>query len=65
MICVNKIYYISRDHQNNKNDIESNVEHRIYKKFYNKLIDFEQIFKNDIIIFDKYKASVDFYENEL
>ena len=62
---VNKINRISRDHRNNENDIESDVEHRIYKRFYNKLINLEQVFKNDIIFFDKYKASVDFYENEL
>ena len=65
VMSVNKINRILRDHRNNENDIESDVEHRIYKRFYNKLINLEQVFKNDIIFFDKYKASVDFYENEL
>ena len=62
---VNKIDCISKDHRNNKNDIGSDVEHRIYKRFYNKLINFEQVFRNDIIFFDKYKASVDLYKSEL
>ena len=65
MISVNKSDCISRNHRNNENDIESNAEHRIYKKFYNKLINLKQIFKNDIIIFDKHKTSVDFHKNKL
>ena len=65
VINVNKINCISRDHRNNKNDIEFNVEHRIYKRFYNKLINFKQILENDIIFFDRYKTSVGFYEDEL
>ena len=64
-MSVNKIDYISRDYWNNENDIRSDVEHRIYKRFYNRLISLEQIFENDIIIFDKHRASVDFHENEL
>ena len=46
---VNKIDCISRDHRNNENDIESDVEHRLYKRFYNKLINLKQVFKSDII----------------
>ena len=64
-MSLNKIDYISKDHQNNGNDIRSDVEHNIYKRFYNKLINLEQVLKNDIIVFDKYKTSVDLYENEL
>ena len=62
---VNKINYISKDHRNNKDDIESDIEYRVYKRFYNKLISLEQVFKSDIIIFNKYKTSVGFYENKL
>ena len=50
---------------NNENDIKSDAEHRIYKRFNNKLINLEQVLRNDIIIFDKYKINVDFYESEL
>ena len=38
VINVNRINRISRDYRNNENDIGSDVEHRIYKRFYNKLI---------------------------
>ena len=65
MMSINKIDCILRDHWNSEDDIRSDVEHRIYKGFYNKLIDFEQVFKSDIMIFDRYKASVGFYEDEL
>ena len=65
IINVDKINCISKDHWNNENDIRSDIEHRIYKKFYNKLIDFEQVLENDIIVFDKYKMSVGFYKDEL
>ena len=65
IINVNKIDCISEDHQNSENDIKSNVEYRIYKRFNNKLINFEQVLKSDIIVFDKYKISVDFYKNKL
>ena len=41
VINVNKIDYISKNHQNSENDIESNVEHHIYKRFHNKLINFK------------------------
>ena len=41
IMCVNKIDYISRDYENNKNDIKSDVEHCIYKRFNNKLINFK------------------------
>ena len=61
----NKINCISKDHRNNENDIRFNVEHDIYERFYNKLINFEQILENDIIVFDKHKTSVDFHKDEL
>ena len=38
IMSVNKIDYISRNHRNSEYDIKSNIEHRIYEKFYNKLI---------------------------
>ena len=38
MISVNWIDYILKDYRNNENDIKSNIEHRIYKRFYNRLI---------------------------
>ena len=46
VMCVNEIDCISRDYENNKDDIKSNVEHRIYKRFNNKLIliSLEQVF---------------------
>ena len=62
---VNWIDYISKNHRNNEDDIRSDIEHRIYKGFYNKLIDLEQILENNIIVFDKHKTSVDLHENEL
>ena len=65
VINVNKINHISRDHRNSEGDIGSDVEHRIYKRFHNKLIDFKQVFKSDIIFFDKHKTSVGFHKNEL
>ena len=65
VICVNKIDYILKNYENNENDIRSDVEHHIYKRFNNKPISFEQVLRNDIIVFDKYKISADFYENEL
>ena len=65
VMSVNKINRISKNHQNNENDIGSDVEHRIYKRSYNKLISLKQVFKNDIILFNKHKASVGFYKNEL
>ena len=37
-MSVNKINRILRDYRNNENDIEFNVEHHIYKRSYNKLI---------------------------
>ena len=37
-MSVNKIDCILKDHRNNENDIEFNIEHRIYKGSYNKLI---------------------------
>ena len=40
-MSVNKIDYISKNHQNNEDDIGSDVKHRIYKKFYNRLISLE------------------------
>ena len=64
-MSVNKINRISKDHRNSENDIGFDVEHRIYKRSYNKLINLEQVLKNDIIFFDKYKTSVGFHENEL
>ena len=64
-MCVNKINYISKNYKNNENDIRFNVEHRIYKRFNNKLINLEEVLKNDIIFFDKHKISVDLYKNEL
>ena len=65
MMNVNKINCISKNHRNNENDIEFNVEHRIYKRSYNKLISLKQVFGNDITVFDKYKASVGFHKNKL
>ena len=65
VMSVNWIDYILRDYRNNENDIKFNIEHRIYKRFNNKFIDFEQVFRNDIIFFDRYKTSVGFYEDEL
>ena len=41
VMSVNKINRISKNHRNSENDIGSDVEHRIYKRFYNKLIDFK------------------------
>ena len=41
IMCVNKIDCISRNHKNNKNNVRFNVEHRIYKRFNNKLINFK------------------------
>ena len=64
-MSVNKIDCISKDYRNNENDIESDVEHRIYKRFYNKLINLEQVFENDIIVFNKYKANAGFHKNKL
>ena len=64
-MSVNKINCILKNHRNNKNDIRFNIEHRIHKRFYNKLINLKQVFKSDIIIFDKHRASVGFYKNEL
>ena len=43
VINVDKIYCISKDYRNNENDIGFDVEHRIHKRFNNKLISFEQI----------------------
>ena len=43
IITVNKIDYISKNHLNNENDIRFNVEHRIYKRFNNKLISLKQV----------------------
>ena len=65
MIYVNKIDYISENHENNENDIRFNVKHRIYKRFNNNLINLELVLRSDIIIFDKYKTSAGFYKNEL
>ena len=64
-MSVNKINCISKDYRNNENDIEFDAEHRIYKRFHNKLINLKQVFENDIIFFDRHKTSVDFHENEL
>ena len=64
-MSVNKINCILRDYRNNENNIEFNVEHRIYKKSHIKLINLKQVFENDIIFFDKHKTSVDFHRNEL
>ena len=41
MMSINKIDCILKNYRNNENDIESDVEHRIYKRFYNKLISFK------------------------
>ena len=41
IINVNKIDCISKDYRNNENDIRSDIEHRIYKRSYNKLINLE------------------------
>ena len=38
---VNKICRISRDHRNSENDIGPDVEHRIYKRSHNRLINLE------------------------
>ena len=65
ILNVNKINCISKDHRNNENDIRFNIEHRIYKRFNNKLINLEQVFQSDIIFFDKHKISVDLYKSEL
>ena len=65
IININKINCITRNHLNSENDIKFNIEHRIYKGFYNKLIDLEQIFKGDIIVFNKHKTNIDLYKNEL
>ena len=43
MMNVYKLNCISRDHRNNEDDIKSDAEHRIYKRFNNKLINFEQV----------------------
>ena len=43
-MSVNKIDYILKNHRNNENNIRFDVEHRIYKRFNNKLISFEQVF---------------------
>ena len=43
MIYINKIKYISKNHRNKENDIKFNIEHRIYEKLNNKLINFKQI----------------------
>ena len=61
----NKIDCILRDHRNNENDIKSDAEHDIYERFYNKLINLEQVFKSDVIIFNKHKTSVDLHKSEL
>ena len=61
VINVNKINCILKDHRNNENDIGFNIEHRIYKRYNNKLISFEQILRSDIIFFDKYKINVNLY----
>ena len=65
VMSVNKIDCISKNYRNNECDIEFNIEHRIYKGSYNKLINFKQVFKNDIIVFHKYKASAGFYKDKL
>ena len=41
VMSINRIDCILKDYRNNKNDIRSNIEHRIYKRFYNKLISLE------------------------
>ena len=41
IISVNKIDCISKDYRNNEYDIKSDIEHRIYKRSYNKLINLE------------------------
>ena len=64
-MSLNKIDYISKNHRNNEDDIRFDVEHNIYERFYNRLINLEQVLKSDIIIFDKYKASADLYKNKL
>ena len=38
MMNVNWINYISKDHRNNENNIRFDIEHRIYERFNNKLI---------------------------
>ena len=65
IMCVNKINCISRDHRNNEDDIKFNIEHRIYKRFNSELINLKQVFRSDIIVFDKYKVSADFHKSEL
>ena len=43
-MSVNKIDCILKDYRNNENDIRFNAEHRIHKRFNNKLINLKQIF---------------------
>ena len=62
---VNKINRISEDHRNSEDDIGSDVEHRIHKRSYNRLISLKQVLESDIIFFDKHKTSADFHESEL
>ena len=64
-MSINKIDCILKDHWNNEDDIRFNIEHRIYKGFYNRLINLEKVFKSDIIVFNKHRASVNLYKNEL
>ena len=49
-----KIENVSKNDWNSEDNVKSDIEHSVYKRFNNRLINLKKLFENCVFFFDKY-----------